>query len=142
MLLAYLVVAGGVLVIISLGLIFPTFWLSYIVLLTFLGGLLVLFVYVASLSPNEPVLGVGGGFLLLSGLILFFVFNWESASDSGFGAGFLFLIKMYLGNIESFIVLLVLYLFLVLLVSVDLSLIVLGPLRVFYDKGKEGEFIS
>nr|YP_008378737.2 NADH dehydrogenase subunit 6 [Appalachioria falcifera]AFR77034.2 NADH dehydrogenase subunit 6 [Appalachioria falcifera] len=131
MLLAYLVVSGGVVVMVSLGLIFPTFWLSYIVLLTFLGGLLVLFVYVASLSPNEPVLGFGLGFVVVSGLILFFVFNWESTSDLGFGAGFMFLMSMYLENMGGFMVLLILYLFLVLLVSVDLSLIILGPLSVF-----------
>uniref|UniRef100_S4SZI6 NADH dehydrogenase subunit 6 n=2 Tax=Appalachioria falcifera TaxID=382869 RepID=S4SZI6_APPFA len=108
MLLAYLVVSGGVVVMVSLGLIFPTFWLSYIVLLTFLGGLLVLFVYVASLSPNEPVLGFGLGFVVVSGLILFFVFNWESTSDLGFGAGFMFLMSMYLENMGGFMVLLIL----------------------------------
>jgi hypothetical protein len=136
-LLAYLVVGGGIVVMISLGLFFSTFWLSYIILLTFLGGLLVLFVYVASLSPNEPVLGVGGVFILARVLVLFFVFGWESASDLGYGGGFLFLMRIYLGNIEVFMVVLIVYLFLVLLAAVDLSVLVVGPLRVFYDEGKE-----
>lgn len=37
----------------AVGLILPTFWFSYILFLVFLGGILVLFIYVASLASNE-----------------------------------------------------------------------------------------
>nr|YP_010480841.1 NADH dehydrogenase subunit 6 [Blepharipoda liberata]UVN15677.1 NADH dehydrogenase subunit 6 [Blepharipoda liberata] len=42
-----------VLISISSGLILKSFWFSYILFLIFLGGMLVLFIYVASLAPNE-----------------------------------------------------------------------------------------
>nr|YP_009990233.1 NADH dehydrogenase subunit 6 [Panulirus longipes]QNN01848.1 NADH dehydrogenase subunit 6 [Panulirus longipes] len=38
---------------ISSGMISPSFWFSYILFLIFLGGMLVLFIYVASLASNE-----------------------------------------------------------------------------------------
>lgn len=37
----------------STGLVAPSFWFSYILFLVFLGGMLVLFIYVASLASNE-----------------------------------------------------------------------------------------
>nr|YP_009123702.1 NADH dehydrogenase subunit 6 [Euastacus armatus]AJN90576.1 NADH dehydrogenase subunit 6 [Euastacus armatus] len=39
---------------ISSGLYNPSFWFSYILFLIFLGGMLILFIYVASLASNEP----------------------------------------------------------------------------------------
>jgi len=41
------------LIALSTGLTAPTFWFSYILFLVFLGGILVLFIYVASLASNE-----------------------------------------------------------------------------------------
>jgi len=32
-----------------------TFWFSYLLVLIFLGGMLILFVYVSALAPNEPL---------------------------------------------------------------------------------------
>lgn len=37
------------------GLISETFWLSYILFLIFIGGLLVLFIYITRLAPNEII---------------------------------------------------------------------------------------
>nr|BDL61399.1 NADH dehydrogenase subunit 6 [Percnon planissimum] len=42
------------LIAITVGLSTYTFWFSYILFLVFLGGMLVLFIYVASLASNEP----------------------------------------------------------------------------------------
>nr|YP_007025655.1 NADH dehydrogenase subunit 6 [Upogebia major]AEW68294.1 NADH dehydrogenase subunit 6 [Upogebia major] len=36
------------------GIMMPSFWFSYILFLIFLGGMLVLFIYVTSLASNEP----------------------------------------------------------------------------------------
>nr|YP_007025642.1 NADH dehydrogenase subunit 6 [Austinogebia edulis]AEW68281.1 NADH dehydrogenase subunit 6 [Austinogebia edulis] len=36
------------------GIMLPSFWFSYILFLIFLGGMLVLFIYVTSLASNEP----------------------------------------------------------------------------------------
>lgn len=42
------------LICLTAGLISQSFWFSYVLFLIFLGGLLVLFIYVASLASNEP----------------------------------------------------------------------------------------
>lgn len=42
------------LICVASGLINQSFWFSYILFLIFLGGMLVLFIYVASLASNEP----------------------------------------------------------------------------------------
>nr|YP_009116263.1 NADH dehydrogenase subunit 6 [Astacopsis gouldi]AJD22607.1 NADH dehydrogenase subunit 6 [Astacopsis gouldi] len=39
---------------VSSGLHNPSFWFSYILFLIFLGGMLILFIYIASLASNEP----------------------------------------------------------------------------------------
>nr|YP_010515284.1 NADH dehydrogenase subunit 6 [Emerita talpoida]UXL87270.1 NADH dehydrogenase subunit 6 [Emerita talpoida] len=42
-----------IMIALSSGLVMKSFWFSYILFLIFLGGMLVLFIYVASLAPNE-----------------------------------------------------------------------------------------
>jgi NADH-ubiquinone oxidoreductase chain 6 len=37
------------------GIIARTFWFSYLLVLIFLGGILILFIYVSALAPNEPI---------------------------------------------------------------------------------------
>nr|AUN45084.1 NADH dehydrogenase subunit 6 [Macrophthalmus darwinensis] len=51
----------------TLGLSSYSFWFSYILFLVFLGGMLVLFIYVSSLAPNEI-------FFSLDLFIMFFIF--------------------------------------------------------------------
>nr|QXU57659.1 NADH dehydrogenase subunit 6 [Cherax parvus] len=43
-----------ILICIMSGLFNPTFWFSYILFLIFLGGMLILFIYISSLASNEP----------------------------------------------------------------------------------------
>uniref|UniRef100_UPI00315DFF6A NADH dehydrogenase subunit 6 n=1 Tax=Tuerkayana magnum TaxID=3018951 RepID=UPI00315DFF6A len=54
-----------VLISITVGISTYSFWFSYILFLVFLGGMLVLFIYVASLASNET-------FIFKSSLLLFF----------------------------------------------------------------------
>nr|YP_011001024.1 NADH dehydrogenase subunit 6 [Dardanus hessii]WPN85847.1 NADH dehydrogenase subunit 6 [Dardanus hessii] len=56
-----------ILVSVVVGLFSMTYWFSYILFLIFLGGMLVLFIYVASLASNEQ-------FMLNKSFILFFFF--------------------------------------------------------------------
>nr|YP_009671900.1 NADH dehydrogenase subunit 6 [Laomedia healyi]QCX31760.1 NADH dehydrogenase subunit 6 [Laomedia healyi] len=49
-----LLLTQTVLVCVSTGITNPSFWFSYILFLVFLGGMLVLFIYVASLASNKP----------------------------------------------------------------------------------------
>lgn len=61
------------LICLSAGLMSQSFWFSYVLFLIFLGGLLVLFIYVASLASNEPFKFSILSITLLISLILFFV---------------------------------------------------------------------
>lgn len=101
--LSFLVVIMGVLVIIFLGLVLPMFWFRYIILLTFLGGLLVVFVYVSSLCPNEPVMAIGKNRFLLVGLLALVGAEWGRGRDLCFYGGSLdvvCLIKIYCGGLR------------------------------------------
>nr|QNJ60042.1 NADH dehydrogenase subunit 6 [Stenacris vitreipennis] len=53
------------------GNIMESFWLSYILFLTFLGGMMVLFIYITSITSNEM-------FNLKSNFLMLTVFMWAS----------------------------------------------------------------
>nr|WPS93696.1 NADH dehydrogenase subunit 6 [Nedyopus patrioticus unicolor] len=142
MVLSFLVVMMGLVVVIMLGYVLPMFWFSYVILLTFLGGLLVVFVYVASLCPNEPIMKFGGWGWGLVIVVMFISFGWESSSDLYYSFGLSDLsnlVSIYYEGVESLIIFLVVYLFLVLLAVVDLSLVFKGSLSVNYDKKWAGD---
>lgn len=142
---------GGLLVFI-LGCILPLFWFSYVILLTFLGGLLVVFVYISCLCPNEPTPWVHpeyiGNFLFFTtsvwGWLWYRGLDWQRQIDEGFlsGSEVRYLVKMYYEGVEVLVVLLVVYLLLVLLVVVDLRGIEEGALKVSYgEKFFEGKYL-
>nr|YP_009865005.1 NADH dehydrogenase subunit 6 [Linuparus trigonus]QKE42643.1 NADH dehydrogenase subunit 6 [Linuparus trigonus] len=61
-----------ILVSLTTGLVAPSFWFSYILFLIFLGGMLVLFIYVASLASNESfsVSLISGCAILFSSILM------------------------------------------------------------------------
>nr|YP_010454688.1 NADH dehydrogenase subunit 6 [Epeorus bifurcatus]QZZ23864.1 NADH dehydrogenase subunit 6 [Epeorus bifurcatus] len=128
------------------GLLAPTFWFSYILFLVFLGGMLVLFIYVTSLASNE-MFSISAKTMILSCLFIFFVlmtsyFNdpslWTLSNYSD-QANLLewtspqpilnLLIKLYNHPTHLLTLLLVLYLFLTLVAVVTVTQIFEGPLR-------------
>jgi NADH-ubiquinone oxidoreductase chain 6 len=139
MLLSFLVIRCGVMVMFFLGVLLPLFWFRYVVLLVFLGGLLVIFVYVSSLCPNEPVIRLGAWVWLIVGLMGVLGGGWWSGVDLvyvGGGGDIIWLIKIYDSGVGVLITILVVYLLLVILVVVDVRLDYEGSLRVNY--GWEG----
>nr|QBR55117.1 NADH dehydrogenase subunit 6 [Diamphipnopsis sp. SD-2019] len=130
------------------GLMSPSFWFSYILFLVFLGGLLVLFIYVTSLASNEMFTLSSKTFILLStplimttllmmtvdmqGLItnyfssdmesIKFMMNYEEEASSS-------LMKLYNTNTSIITLMLVIYLFLTLIAVVTITNIFKGPLR-------------
>lgn len=128
------------------GLLAPTFWFSYILFLVFLGGILVLFIYVTSLASNEifsistRTLVFIGSFV---GLILILtrvndplLWNPLTTIDQSFNAINLFtpnsttlLVKLYNNPTHFLTLLLVIYLFLTLIAVVTITQIHEGPLR-------------
>nr|UPX88639.1 NADH dehydrogenase subunit 6 [Heptagenia sulphurea] len=128
------------------GILASSFWFSYILFLVFLGGMLVLFIYVTSLASNEMfsisaktflfvsgVLGVGIGISLINDPL-----SWmtpaESSDLSSFPHSFDFniaplLMKLYNSPTYFLTLLLVIYLFLTLVAVVTITNISEGPLR-------------
>nr|YP_010835947.1 NADH dehydrogenase subunit 6 [Scopura montana]WGC89466.1 NADH dehydrogenase subunit 6 [Scopura montana] len=130
------------------GLMTQTFWFSYILFLVFLGGLLVLFIYVTSLASNEmfivstkmtiltliPLLTLLLIYLFMDPLTyLMNMFNNDMLTIN-YSLGYpeesiLSLMKLYNQPTQLITLMLVLYLFLTLIAVVTITSIFQGPLR-------------
>nr|AWB98261.1 NADH dehydrogenase subunit 6 [Anopheles costai] len=130
------------------GIYVKTFWFSYILFLIFLGGMLILFIYVTSLSSNEMFsmsfnLTMLSLFIFLFLTFIFFMLdktlmeqfisNMEmenlSFNNNMINENILFLNKMYNFPTNLITLLLINYLFLTLLVTVKITKKFYGPLR-------------
>nr|YP_010265806.1 NADH dehydrogenase subunit 6 [Psorophora ferox]QEE94369.1 NADH dehydrogenase subunit 6 [Psorophora ferox]UIS24560.1 NADH dehydrogenase subunit 6 [Psorophora ferox] len=130
------------------GMYMKTFWFSYVLFLIFMGGMLVLFIYVTSLSSNEMFslslkltflatmfMGIFTlySFFMDKSLIEMFIHNNEmnslSIMNSFINEDTLSLNKMYNFPTNLITLLLINYLFLTLLVTVKITKKNYGPLR-------------
>nr|YP_009488028.1 NADH dehydrogenase subunit 6 [Culex lygrus]AWB99704.1 NADH dehydrogenase subunit 6 [Culex lygrus] len=130
------------------GIYSKTFWFSYVLFLIFMGGMLVLFIYVTSLASNEMFsMSFKLTFVSIMMIFLFiiisyffdntlmenFIKNNESMqlfnSNNLFNENFLSLNKMYNFPTNLITLLLINYLFLTLLVTVKITKKSYGPLR-------------
>nr|YP_010701015.1 NADH dehydrogenase subunit 6 [Anopheles lesteri]WCI21230.1 NADH dehydrogenase subunit 6 [Anopheles lesteri] len=130
------------------GIYVKTFWFSYVLFLIFLGGMLILFIYVTSLSSNE-MFSMSFKLTTIS-LIIFmfmltiffimdkslteqFIMNMEmekiSMMNNLINENVLSLNKMYNFPTNLITLLLINYLFLTLLVTVKITKKFYGPLR-------------
>nr|YP_009743820.1 NADH dehydrogenase subunit 6 [Ambulyx substrigilis]QIE12576.1 NADH dehydrogenase subunit 6 [Ambulyx substrigilis] len=135
------------------GMFIKTYWFSYILFLTFLGGLLVLFIYVASIASNEMffmsnkfkkmlILFI---FMLITIQFLFYKnLNWmnmNNNSEMNNFINFMFfnnenkinLNKLYNNYSSMLTMLLIIYLFITLIAIVKITNIFYGPLRMFFN---------
>nr|YP_010046748.1 NADH dehydrogenase subunit 6 [Culiseta inconspicua]QPJ78692.1 NADH dehydrogenase subunit 6 [Culiseta inconspicua] len=130
------------------GLFVKTFWFSYILFLIFMGGMLVLFIYVTSLSSNE-MFSMSFKLLILTFVFIFLFMMISYFFDKTFMENFinnnemfkltnynsliyensLSLNKMYNFPTNLITLLLINYLFLTLLVTVKITKKNYGPLR-------------
>nr|QUQ05871.1 NADH dehydrogenase subunit 6 [Coleophora therinella] len=134
------------------GMIIKTYWFSYILFLTFLGGLLVLFIYVSSIASNEMFIfsfKMKTTLFLLLMLILFlsliFSFNLKMLNFSfnsdmnSFFNYFMFFnnenkintSKLYNNQTFLLMIMLIIYLFITLIAVIKITNIFFGPLRSF-----------
>ncbi|YP_009176738.1 NADH dehydrogenase subunit 6 (mitochondrion) [Anopheles merus] len=130
------------------GIYVKSFWFSYVLFLIFLGGMLILFIYVTSLSSNEMFtmsfkltmfslvlfsLSMMIFFILDKTLIEQFIINMEmekfSMTNNLINENILSLNKMYNFPTNLITLLLINYLFLTLLVTVKITKKFYGPLR-------------
>nr|YP_010309832.1 NADH dehydrogenase subunit 6 [Sphragifera sigillata]UMR54945.1 NADH dehydrogenase subunit 6 [Sphragifera sigillata] len=132
------------------GMLIKTYWFSYILFLTFLGGLLVLFIYVSSISSNEMFKSsfnlkytwmVGVIILLFINLLSMKNLTWMNFSINSDMDNFFNLIlfinnenkinlsKLY--NNQNFLIMMMLmiYLFITLISVVKITNIFYGPIR-------------
>nr|YP_010046553.1 NADH dehydrogenase subunit 6 [Anopheles annulipes]QPJ78432.1 NADH dehydrogenase subunit 6 [Anopheles annulipes] len=130
------------------GIYVKTFWFSYVLFLIFLGGMLILFIYVTSLSSNEMFsmsfsLSLFSIFMITIMFMFFFILdkslieqfisNMEmekfSMTINLINENILSLNKMYNFPTNLITLLLINYLFLTLLVTVKITKKFYGPLR-------------
>nr|YP_009352121.1 NADH dehydrogenase subunit 6 [Euschemon rafflesia]AQX44283.1 NADH dehydrogenase subunit 6 [Euschemon rafflesia] len=135
------------------GMIINTYWFSYILFLTFLGGLLVLFIYVASIASNELFsFSMKNKFLIifitLNLLMISFMnmynLNWMNLFSNyemnNFFNFFLFfnnenninLTKLYNKQNYLMMMMLIIYLFITLIAIIKITNIFYGPLRLYF----------
>nr|UJG45277.1 NADH dehydrogenase subunit 6 [Azelia zetterstedtii] len=133
------------------GLMTKTFWFSYILFLVFLGGMLVLFIYVTSLASNEmfsfsiKLLIISFAIFILSLFILFFMdknlllqySNFENTSifnmNTFFMENSLSLNKLYNYPTNLLTILLMNYLLITLIAVVKITNLYKGPLRPMFN---------
>nr|YP_214885.1 NADH dehydrogenase subunit 6 [Nesomachilis australica]AAV50273.1 NADH dehydrogenase subunit 6 [Nesomachilis australica] len=128
-----------------IGIYNQTFWFSYILFLVFVGGLLVLFTYVASLASNEMFKFSPKFMILLSSIPLTMLISYlidftnlptkfllSEATHNNNPSSSMYLTtlsKFYNLNVAPTTILLVSYLLLTLIVVVKITQINEGPLR-------------
>nr|YP_010449411.1 NADH dehydrogenase subunit 6 [Agrotis tokionis]UTT74649.1 NADH dehydrogenase subunit 6 [Agrotis tokionis] len=132
------------------GMMIKTYWFSYILFLTFLGGLLVLFIYVSSIASNEmfkPMINfkkICYFSLIMIMMIQYMYMNnilWMNfsmnADMNNFNEMILFfnnenkinLSKLYNNQTFLIMMMLVIYLFITLIAVVKITNIFYGPIR-------------
>nr|AZL93573.1 NADH dehydrogenase subunit 6 [Helicoverpa gelotopoeon]AZL93703.1 NADH dehydrogenase subunit 6 [Helicoverpa gelotopoeon] len=132
------------------GMLIKTYWFSYILFLTFLGGLLVLFIYVSSIASNEmfkPTFNLKkiSLFLLMFLIMIQFIYynnmywmnlSFNSDMNNFMELNFFFnnenkinLSKLYNNQTFLIMMMLVIYLFITLIAVVKITNIYYGPLR-------------
>nr|YP_448930.1 NADH dehydrogenase subunit 6 [Tamolanica tamolana]ABB90941.1 NADH dehydrogenase subunit 6 [Tamolanica tamolana] len=119
-----------------------SFWFSYVLLLIYLGGMLVLFMYVTSLASNEMFFYSNKIlfkiiFLPLIFMLIYFIYpyypsNMYENMENSLTLSLIpnnFLLKMYNQPINMITILIASYLFLTLIAVVKIINIYKGPLR-------------
>nr|WGO58182.1 NADH dehydrogenase subunit 6 [Centrocolumna ericea] len=123
------------------GMLSQTFWFSYVLFLIFLGGMLILFIYVTSLASNEMFF-LSTKILILSSLILLIsiiimsmmkLYPYQNQEIDPFlsinNSLMTSLMKLYNQPTGIITILLASYLFLTLIAVVKITNIFKGPLR-------------
>nr|YP_009742231.1 NADH dehydrogenase subunit 6 [Minois dryas]QGX06843.1 NADH dehydrogenase subunit 6 [Minois dryas]QID90303.1 NADH dehydrogenase subunit 6 [Minois dryas]USH57590.1 NADH dehydrogenase subunit 6 [Papilio bianor]USN89406.1 NADH dehydrogenase subunit 6 [Minois dryas] len=146
-----LILFQTLLICILLGMLINTYWFSYILFLVFLGGLLVLFIYISSIASNELMnISLINKFnfiipfvILLISILMKNNLNWLNFSMNedmnNFINMFLFsynenninLFKLYNEQTYLLMIMMIIYLFITLIAVVKITNIFFGPLRSF-----------
>nr|YP_009537932.1 NADH dehydrogenase subunit 6 [Limenitis arthemis]AYN60662.1 NADH dehydrogenase subunit 6 [Limenitis arthemis] len=133
------------------GMLINTYWFSYILFLIFLGGLLVLFIYVSSVASNElfKINFINKFFFIyiffiiimsffFSNNLIWMNFSFNDEMTNFFNSIFFFnneynfnLSKLYNKQNYLMMMMMIIYLFITLIAIVKITNIYFGPLRSF-----------
>nr|YP_010309871.1 NADH dehydrogenase subunit 6 [Tethea albicostata]UMR54985.1 NADH dehydrogenase subunit 6 [Tethea albicostata] len=134
------------------GMMIKTYWFSYILFLTFLGGLLVLFIYVSSIASNEIFhfsfnmkinLIMIFFFIIYMQMIFFNNLKWMNLTNNLEMENFFNILfinnenkinlnKLYNNQTFLMMTLMIIYLFITLIAVVKITNIFYGPLRMSF----------
>nr|YP_010354124.1 NADH dehydrogenase subunit 6 [Gunda ochracea]UOG84776.1 NADH dehydrogenase subunit 6 [Gunda ochracea] len=134
------------------GMMIKTYWFSYILFLVFLGGLLVLFIYVSSIASNElfsfniymKLTNFIWFFFLIMLMFFMFKFKWNNLIENNIEMNnFSYMMffnnenkinmnKLYNNQTSFLTFMLIIYLFINLVAVVKITNIFYGPLRSSY----------
>nr|YP_010946645.1 NADH dehydrogenase subunit 6 [Margattea cuspidata]WGO57363.1 NADH dehydrogenase subunit 6 [Margattea cuspidata] len=121
------------------GMISPTFWFSYILFLIFVGGMLILFIYMTSLASNEIISFTKKIIPIMMIIVIFWMIIKQIQTYSHMQDSSMFntmtnpstnqILKLY--NIPTHLIIITMssYLFLSLIAVVKITNIFIGPLR-------------
>nr|YP_010572580.1 NADH dehydrogenase subunit 6 [Paraphlugiolopsis jiangi]UZH35945.1 NADH dehydrogenase subunit 6 [Paraphlugiolopsis jiangi] len=144
-----IIILQTLIVSLTTGMMTSTFWFSYILFLVFLGGMLVLFIYITSLASNE-LFSISTKSLIIILMLLSMIISISLISDSALWNMLSFneemnnidnelitlhddsnylLTKLYNKPTDLITLMLVNYLFLTLIAIVKITNIFQGPLR-------------
>nr|YP_009743911.1 NADH dehydrogenase subunit 6 [Orecta lycidas]QIE12680.1 NADH dehydrogenase subunit 6 [Orecta lycidas] len=133
------------------GMLIKTYWFSYILFLTFLGGLLVLFIYVSSVASNE-MFTISNKFKKMIMIMIFMIMitqifyyknlNWMNLNNNLEMNNFINMMffnnenkinlnKLYNNYSSMLTMILIIHLFITLIAIVKITNIFYGPLRTF-----------
>nr|YP_010271089.1 NADH dehydrogenase subunit 6 [Athyma zeroca]UJY98855.1 NADH dehydrogenase subunit 6 [Athyma zeroca]WAB70239.1 NADH dehydrogenase subunit 6 [Athyma zeroca] len=133
------------------GMLINTYWFSYILFLVFLGGLLVLFIYVSSVASNELfkiqliskfsiiyIFFIMIFSILFKNNLIWMNFSFNDEMNNLFNSNLFFnneynfnLSKLYNKQNYLMMMMLIIYLFITLIAIVKITNIFFGPLRSF-----------
>nr|QLY89809.1 NADH dehydrogenase subunit 6 [Agapetus fuscipes] len=142
--LGLLLLIQSLLISIMTGMISFNFWFSYILFLIFLGGLLILFIYITTLIPNM-IFKYNLNYFLLNSIIFillfvwlfkfkaYFMFNTEMISFNMYmymeNSKNLFFLKLFNNYSFKLTLMLIIYLLITLIVMLNINNPSQGPLR-------------
>nr|UOF70355.1 NADH dehydrogenase subunit 6 [Tropostreptus sigmatospinus] len=104
-------------------------WLAYILFLIFLGALLVLFVYISTLAPNEKFLKMSYSPLILLTFMVFSPTVYTMKDSNMTKMDFLPPMKIFSTSLSLMTLFMAIYLLLTLLIVSKITLFKEGPLR-------------
>nr|WKU84187.1 NADH dehydrogenase subunit 6 [Stipomorpha sp.] len=129
------------------GMMSKTFWFSYILFLIFIGGMLILFIYMTSIASNEMfsiskkpmiylllfMLTMMMMYMLMNKMMMFYMNNNEINSlinlNSYMKENNLNLMKLYNYPINMLTILMINYLLITMIISVKITKLFYGPIR-------------